>query len=46
LIERLTIIQNTPAFRNVDILTITSAMSDREVEKYVRDKEQESRAFQ
>jgi predicted CopG family antitoxin len=42
LIEKLTAIQNSRPFWNVDILTITGAMSDDEVEKYVQDKQREA----
>jgi len=45
LIEKLTAIQNTRAFFNVDILTITGAMSDDQLEKYVYDKEREGEDY-
>ena len=45
LIKKLSSIQNTRAFWNVDILSITGAMSDDEVEKYVADKEQQAAGY-
>lgn len=42
LIKKLSRIQNTPAFSHVDILSITGAMNDDYLEKYVQDKERES----
>jgi hypothetical protein len=42
LIKRLTAAQNTRAFSHVDILTITGAMSDEQLEKYTCDKEREA----
>ncbi len=41
-IEKLTAIQNTRAFFNVDILSIAGAMTDDQLEKYVYDKEHEA----
>jgi hypothetical protein len=41
LIRRLRTVQNTRAFQNVDILSITDAFTDDQLEKYVADKERE-----
>lgn len=42
LIDKLSAIQNTRAFFNVDILSIAGVMSEDQLEKYVRDKEREA----
>ena len=45
LIKRLTAAQNTRAFSHVDILTITGAMSDEQLEKYTCDNEREAAEY-
>jgi hypothetical protein len=45
LIKKLAGIQNKPAFSDVDILSITGAMDDDYLEKYVQDKEREAAEY-
>jgi hypothetical protein len=46
LFERLAKAQNTPAFRNVDIISIAGGMNDDDyLEKYVQDKEREATEY-
>jgi hypothetical protein len=45
LIKRLSSVQNTGAFSHVDILSITGAMTDAQLAKYVADKEKEAANF-
>jgi hypothetical protein len=42
LIKRLRTVQNTRAFQNVDIISITGAFTDDQLEKYVVDKERDA----
>jgi predicted MPP superfamily phosphohydrolase len=42
LIRRLKTVQNTRAFQNVDIISITGAFTDDQLEKYVADKERDA----
>ena len=42
LIKRLRTVQNTRAFQHVDIISITGAFTDDQLEKYVADKERDA----